>query len=112
MNLAYKKILGKFTKVLGFGKTPPPHVGKISQIISFFLPIFLPIKIFFLVSFSGRKLILKLIFVLDFVIESLTSFGLIKLESVGKVKLLNGAVSQFPRNLLILHCIQNMRFEI
>ena len=28
-------ILGKFTKVLGFGKTPP-HVGKISQIISFF----------------------------------------------------------------------------
>ena len=35
MNLAYKKILGKFTKVLGFGKTPP-HVGKNSQIISFF----------------------------------------------------------------------------
>ena len=35
MNLAYKKILGKFTKVLGFGKTPP-HVGKDSQIISFF----------------------------------------------------------------------------
>ena len=35
-NLAYKKILGKFTKVLGFGKTPPPHVGKNSQIISFF----------------------------------------------------------------------------
>jgi len=34
-NLAYKKILGKFTKVLGFGKTPP-HVGKNSQIISFF----------------------------------------------------------------------------
>ena len=26
----------KFRKVLGFGKTPP-HVGKISQIISFFL---------------------------------------------------------------------------
>ena len=24
MNLAYKKILGKFSKVLGFGKTPPP----------------------------------------------------------------------------------------
>ena len=24
MNLVYKKILGKFTKVLGFGKTPPP----------------------------------------------------------------------------------------
>ena len=36
MNLAYKKILGKFTKVLGFGKTPPPHVGKSSQMISFF----------------------------------------------------------------------------
>ena len=35
-NLAYKKILGKFTKVLGFRKTPPPHVGKNSQIISFF----------------------------------------------------------------------------
>ena len=35
MNLAYKKILGKFTKVLGFGKTPP-HVGKNSQIILFF----------------------------------------------------------------------------
>ena len=34
-NLAYEKILGKFTKVLGFGKTPP-HVGKISQIMSFF----------------------------------------------------------------------------
>ena len=31
-----QKILGKFTKVLGFGKTPPPHVGKNSQIISFF----------------------------------------------------------------------------
>ena len=36
MNLAYKKILGKFTKVLGFGKTTPPHVGKNSQMISFF----------------------------------------------------------------------------
>ena len=36
MNLAYKKILGKFTKGFGFGKTPPPHVGKNSQIISFF----------------------------------------------------------------------------
>ena len=36
MNLAHKKILGKFTKVLGFGKTSPPHVGKNSQIISFF----------------------------------------------------------------------------
>ena len=36
MNLAYKKILGKFTKVLGFGKTPPP-CWKNSQIISFFL---------------------------------------------------------------------------
>ena len=35
MNLAYKKVLGKFTKVLGFGKTPP-HVGKNSQIMSFF----------------------------------------------------------------------------
>ena len=35
MNLAYKKILGKFTKVLGFGKTPP-HVGKNSQMISLF----------------------------------------------------------------------------
>ena len=35
MNLAYKKILGKFTKVLGFGKTPP-HVGKNSQIMSYF----------------------------------------------------------------------------
>ena len=35
-NLAYKKILGKFTKVLGFWKTPPPNVGKNSQIISFF----------------------------------------------------------------------------
>ena len=35
-NLAYKKILGKFTKVLGFGKTPP-QVGKNFQIISFFL---------------------------------------------------------------------------
>ena len=34
-NLAYKKILGKFTKVLGFGKTPP-HVGKNSQIIPYF----------------------------------------------------------------------------
>ena len=32
MNLAYKKILGKFTKVLGFGKAPP-HVGKNSQMI-------------------------------------------------------------------------------
>ena len=41
-NLAYKKILGKFTKVLGFGKTPPPLVGKNSQIISgFFLRAYL-----------------------------------------------------------------------
>ena len=32
MNLAYKKILGKFTNL---GR-PPPHVGKISQIISVF----------------------------------------------------------------------------
>ena len=45
MNLAYKKILGKFTKVLGFGKTPP-HVGKISQIISFFLFESVPKKAF------------------------------------------------------------------
>ena len=30
MNLAYKKILGKFTKVLGFGKTPP-MLGKIPK---------------------------------------------------------------------------------
>ena len=30
-NLAYKKILGKFTKVLGFGKTPPPMLGKIPK---------------------------------------------------------------------------------
>ena len=29
-NLAYKKILGKFTKVLGFGKTPP-MLGKIPK---------------------------------------------------------------------------------
>ena len=32
MNLAYKKILGQFTKVLGIEKTPP-HVGENSQII-------------------------------------------------------------------------------
>ena len=31
-----KALFFKFTKVLGFGKTPPPHVGKNSQIISFF----------------------------------------------------------------------------
>ena len=38
MNLAYKKILGQFTKVLGIGKTLPPHVGKNSQIMSYFFP--------------------------------------------------------------------------
>ena len=32
MNLAYKKILGKFTKVFGFGKTPPPMLGKIPNV--------------------------------------------------------------------------------
>ena len=36
MNLAYKKILGKFTKVLGFGKTPPPMLGKIPKWYRFF----------------------------------------------------------------------------
>ena len=35
MILAYKKTLGKFTKVLGFEKTPPPF-GKNSQKIPFF----------------------------------------------------------------------------
>ena len=47
MNLAYKKILGKFTKVLGFGKTPP-HVRKNSQMISFFfesLPYFTYVQV-------------------------------------------------------------------
>ena len=29
MNLACKKILGQFSKVLGIGKTPPPMLGKI-----------------------------------------------------------------------------------
>ena len=37
MNLAYKKILGKFTKVLGFGKTPPPCWEKFPNNIVFFL---------------------------------------------------------------------------
>ena len=36
MNLAYKKILGKFTKVLGFGKTPPPCGEKFPNDIVFF----------------------------------------------------------------------------
>ena len=36
MNLAYKKILGKFTKVLGFGKTPPPCWEKFPNDIVFF----------------------------------------------------------------------------
>ena len=53
MNLAYKKILGKFTKVLGFGKTPP-HVGKISQIISFFLFESVPYLVFCLTPASLR----------------------------------------------------------
>ena len=35
MILTYKKTLGKFTKVLGFEKTPPP-LGKNSQKIPFF----------------------------------------------------------------------------
>ena len=35
-NLAYKKILGKFTKVLGFGKTPPPCWEKFPNNIVFF----------------------------------------------------------------------------
>ena len=37
MNLAYKKILGKFTKVLGFGKTPAPCWEKFPKNIVFFL---------------------------------------------------------------------------
>ena len=41
MNLAYKKILGKFTKVLGFGKTPPPMLGKIPERYRFFLRAYL-----------------------------------------------------------------------
>ena len=36
MNLAYKKIIGKFTKVLGFGKPPPPCWEKIPNDIVFF----------------------------------------------------------------------------
>ena len=36
MNLAYKKILGKFTKVLGFGKTPPPCWENFPNNIVFF----------------------------------------------------------------------------
>ena len=36
-NLAYKKILGKFTKVLGFGKTPPPCWEKFPNNIVFFV---------------------------------------------------------------------------
>ena len=36
MNLAYKKILGKFTKVLGFGKTPPPCWEKFPNNVVFF----------------------------------------------------------------------------
>ena len=36
MNLAYKKILGKFTKVLGFGKTPPPCWESFPNNIVFF----------------------------------------------------------------------------
>ena len=36
MNLAYKKILGKFTQVLGFGKTPPPCWEKFPNNIVFF----------------------------------------------------------------------------
>ena len=35
-NLAYKKILGKFTKVLGFGKSPPPCWEKFPNNIVFF----------------------------------------------------------------------------
>ena len=41
MNLAYKKILGKFTKVLGFGKTPPPCWEKFPNDIVFFLRAYL-----------------------------------------------------------------------
>ena len=41
MNLAYKKILGKFTKVLGFGKTPPPGWEKFPNDIVFFLRAYL-----------------------------------------------------------------------
>ena len=37
MNLACQKCLGKITEVLGFGRPPPPHVGKNSQKMSFFL---------------------------------------------------------------------------
>ena len=36
MNLAYKKILGKFTKVLGFGKSPPPCWERFPNNIVFF----------------------------------------------------------------------------
>ena len=36
MILAYKKTLGKFTKVLGFEKTLPPPLGKIPKKSRFF----------------------------------------------------------------------------
>ena len=36
MNLACQKWLGEITKVLGFGATPPPHIGKNSQKMLFF----------------------------------------------------------------------------
>ena len=41
MNLAYKKILGKFTKVLGFGKTPPQCWEKFPNNIVFFFRAYL-----------------------------------------------------------------------
>ena len=37
MILASKKTLGKFTKLLGFEKTLPPHLGKIPKKSRFFL---------------------------------------------------------------------------
>ena len=54
MNLAYKKILGKFTKVLGFGKTPP-HVGKNSQIMSFFFES-VPNEVCFSIVLNEKKI--------------------------------------------------------
>ena len=52
MNLAYKNILGKFTKVLGFGKTPPPCWEKFPNNIIFLWERTLGISTFFQPFFS------------------------------------------------------------
>ena len=57
VEISYQKWLRGFTKGLGFGWTPPPHVGKNSQKMSFFFgqaPLVLPPNVVWTVYLCGK----------------------------------------------------------